>query len=601
MSEIVSGERFASALQSGIHRVIAEQNHLNRINVFPVADGDTGTNLSLSLSAALLTLADATGQRLDALLQRVADSLLDGARGNSGAIMAQFFQGMSDAAEGQETFTADSFATAVTLGSEYAHDAIAEPREGTILSVIAAFARSARKLAGRDSSGSVAELIDHSLAVASDALKKTQQQLDVLRKAGVVDAGAKGFVLLMDGINRFLSHGEETTRPQLADKMSEALAGETAGEDMDLQYRFCTECMITGDDIDRRKLRESLSQLGNSMVVAGTKRKAKIHIHVNEPSAVFDLARRFGAVSGEKADDMRQQQHTSHSAGAKFAVITDSAADIPDDDLERLDIHIVPVRVQFGERGYMDKVSITPQEFFDEVRRNPIAPTTSQPAPGDFRRQYQFLATHFADVLSLSLTGTVSGTLQSAQTAAERIDAAGTVHVFDTLNASSGQGLLAVFAAECAAAGMSLDETMRELDKRRSLTRTFALIDDIRYAVRGGRVPAWVKTLTRVFRVTPVLATKPDGNIVPAGVIPGRRDPLPGFARLIARRVAETRPLRIIIGHAVCFEAAERLQQLLQESLHHVAKCSICELGTAIGVHGGPGTLVVGLQPESSS
>ena len=113
---------------------------------------------------------------------------------------------------------------------------------------------------------------------------------------------------------------------------------------------------------------------------------------------------------------------------------------------------MVPCRIQFGERGYLDKVSITTAEFFEELANNPIPPTTSQPSPGDFRRQYQYLASHFPDVISIGLTPTVSGTLQAAESAAGRTRASGDVHVVNSRNASLGQGQIAVFAAECAEA-----------------------------------------------------------------------------------------------------------------------------------------------------
>ena len=126
--------------------------------------------------------------------------------------------------------------------------------------------------------------------------------------------------------------------------------------------------------------------------------------------------------------------HSSHDSGSRFAVITDSAADIADEDLERLDIHIVPCRLQFGDRGYLDKVSISASEFFEKLATNPAHPTTSQPAPGDFRRQFQFLASHFDDVIAFTVTGSASGTYQAAVSAAERINAPGRIHVIDSLN-----------------------------------------------------------------------------------------------------------------------------------------------------------------------
>jgi DegV family protein with EDD domain len=592
----MDGDSLASALQSGIHRVIGEQEILNRINVFPVADGDTGTNLSLSLGAALGPLAAPGPKHLGHMLASVADVLLDGARGNSGAIVAQFFQGMSDSAGEIEQFSTQSFSDAVSLGSEYAHDALAEPKEGTILSVIAVFARSLAQQTGIDGEQHFVALLEKAVVAARKALAKTQEQLDVLRKAGVVDAGAKGFVAMLEGVAEFIIHGRIAAKPDLTELHLEATVVETAGEAADLRYRYCTECIVTGDEIDRRKLRESLANLGDSLVLAGTKRKAKIHIHVNAPEDVFDLARRYGNVSGEKTDDMHRQQHSTHEISNVFAVITDSAADISDDDMERLDIHMVPVRIQFGDRGYLDKVSITAEEFFEELARNPVQPTTSQPSPGDFRRQFQFLASHFPDVISVNLMPSVSGTLQAAKSAADRTNASGDIHVVDSRNASLGQGLIAVFAAECAQAGIDTKTALAAIDRIIPVTTTYALVKDLRYAVRGGRVPAWVKTLADTLRVIPVLRTRADGRLSAGGVLLGRSRRVASFARFVSRRVRARGRLRIGIGHALCEEDAHELELRMKEALPNITGSFVTSLGAGFGVHGGPGTLAVAIQ-----
>ena len=292
-------------------------------------------------------------------------------------------------------------------------------------------------------------------ADVEEALANTPTQLEVLQKAGVVDAGAKGFAELVAGICQSVCDGSVVPMPDttLLENIEPAVA--FAEADNESRFRFCTECLVSAADIDRRKLREALSEIGDSLVLAGTKRKAKIHIHVDDPDAVFDLAREFGELSAEKADDMHRQQHSMQTTARRFAVITDSAADIPDDAMERLDIHMVPCRIQFGNRGYLDKVSITIDEFYDELLSNSEHPTTSQPAPGDFRRQFQFLASHFEDVLSINLTSKASGTFEAARLAIEKTSAPGRIHVIDTRNASMGQGQLVVLAAECADRGVS--------------------------------------------------------------------------------------------------------------------------------------------------
>ena len=592
----LSGDSFASALISGIHRVIDDQELLNQINVFPVPDGDTGTNLSLSLGAALPVLQQSDEKHLGTLLAALADALLDGARGNSGAIMAQFFQGMSDSAGDLSRFTPYTFAKAVSMGNDYAHDAMSNPREGTILSVIDAFACSLAEHVKNSEDGGIAALLRKALGHSRTALAETQEQLEVLRKAGVVDAGAKGFVDLVDGMSEYLSTGNIVAEPDLSLLSIEAPLV-TAGSSLESGYRFCTECIVTNVDINRRKLREALAELGDSLVLAGTKRKAKIHIHVDEPELVFDVARRFGEISAEKADDMRRQQASSHDANRRFAVITDSAADIPDEDMERLDIHMVPCRIQFGDRGYLDKVSITADEFFEELRSNPNHPTTSQPAPGDFRRQYQFLASHFADVLSINLTGKASGTLEAAKSAAERVNAHGQVHVINSRNASLGQGLLVVAAAEYAKAGFGIQDAIAAVERLIPETRTYGLLKDLRFAVRGGRVPRWVKTIADLLRATAIIRTVPDGRVASGTFLFGRRNRIQRFARYVARRTPAADALDVAIGHAVCPDDAVELERALRKRFGNIHRTTITDIGAALGVHGGPGTLIVSTQP----
>jgi DegV family protein with EDD domain len=594
----LDGDALANALVSGIHCVIDEQDFLNRINVFPVADGDTGTNLSLSLGSALAVLKNPANKHLGTLLASIADALLDGARGNSGAIVAQFFQGVSDSAGELTRFTTYTFGKAISQGSEYAHDAMTEPREGTILSVIAAFSEAIATQVSAAREDEFPPLIDAALQAADEALEKTPEQLDVLRKAGVVDAGAKGFVALVMGMNEYIRHGRIAAEPDLSVLRGEAIPIETAGSAADSEFRYCTECIVTGTDIDRRKLREALSELGDSLVLAGTKRKAKIHVHVNDPEQVFDIGRRFGEVGFEKADDMHRQTHSSHHAAAKqFAVITDSAADIADEDMERLDIHMVPCRIQFGNRGYLDKVSITAEEFFTELDTNPHHPTTSQPAPGDFRRQFQFLASHFKNVVSINLTAWASGTYAAAQSAAERTNAPGQIHVINSFNASLGQGQLVVFAAECAQAGLSVDATIEAVGNLIPKTHTYALLNDLRFAVRGGRLPPWVKTVADFLRLTPMLRTTADGRVATGHFFLGKRRRIRKFARLVARQNRKYPSLNIAIAHAVCPEDAVELERLLREMIPRIGRLSVTQLGAALGVHGGPGTLLVAAQP----
>jgi len=574
------------ALRAGIHRVLARQEHLDRINVFPVPDGDTGTNLAITLSATLGVLTRPPFDHAGRLLTEVADAALDGARGNSGAILAQFFLGLGDRAGHLEALSAAQFAEAVQGGAAYAREALADPREGTILTVLQDVAAELKRLAA----GGVEDiraLVRRGLERGERSLEATREQLDVLARANVVDAGAAGFVTLLEGVSAYLDSGElDESEISFGEVPSEP---ESAGGEASLEHRWCTECMVSGAAIDHRRLREELAPLGSSLVVAGTRRKVRVHLHLAEPRELFRVAARHGTVSAEKADDMqRQQRSTAHAARRRIAIVTDSAADIPEEELERLDIHLVPVRVHFGERSFLDKVTLGPEEFYRLLATSPVHPKTSQPPAGDFRRLFEFLGSHYETVLSVNLTGSVSGTRQAAESAAGRVAAHERVSVIDSRNASAGQGLAVMYAAECVAAGMDAAAVAAAVRAVLPRTRTFALLPTLDYAVRGGRVPAPVRTLARLLRIAPLLATFPDGRISIGGALVGRTRLTEKFARFVGRR--------LVVGHGDAPAEGRRLLEALCRGRSNIDRAWLLPVGTALGVHGGPGLLVAGLQ-----
>ena len=592
----LDGSRLSRLLRAGIQRLLADQEHLNKINVFPVPDGDTGTNMALTMRAVLSTLQHREDAHAGNTLTRIADAALDGARGNSGAILAQFLLGMGDSAAPHPVLSTGNFAAAVMTGAHYARDSLSEPREGTVLTVISDFAAATARLAAEGIRDFPA-LFSQALTAARASLSRTASQLEELRDAGVVDAGAAGFVDLLEGMTQHLGQGVDSEPAPIVVASTDPHE-QSAGEAHDLTHRYCTECTIVGDHIDRRKLREDLTALGSSLVLAGTTRKAKVHIHVNEPAEVFRIAEAYGEVTAQKADDMHRQQHAAHARNRRVAVVTDSVADIPDDVLESLDISVVPLRVHFGEHSYLDKVGLSPEEFLSELVRNPLHPKTSQPPAGDFRRQFEFLASHFDAVVSINVTSKVSGTWNAALSASQRVQSHGQVTVIDSRNASIGQGLLTIYAAQCAARGLSADEVVTRTRAMIPRTNTYALVGSLAYAVRGGRVQPIVKSLADFLHLTPILTTHADGRVAPGGTVFGWRDVLGKFVRFVAARMRPDRPYRIGIGHANAEERAQELLERLTRARPRIESSFVMPVGSALSVHGGPGTLVVGIQEQ---
>lgn len=594
----LDGVQLADALRAGIYRLFQKTDHINKINVFPVPDGDTGTNMSMTLAAVLAAVERSPQDHAGRLLVGAADAALDGARGNSGAILAQFLLGLGDRAGHLAQVGARDFALAAGAGATYARDALTQPREGTLLTVLADFAQELERLTRDAQQIDFRVLFARAMEPVRRSLAGTRDVLEEMRAANVVDAGAQGFVELLEGITHYLDTGEVGVVASPVHAGDEAMVASGPG---DTQHRYCTECMITGEGLEPRRVRESLGAFGSSLVVGGTKAKLRIHIHTNEPENLFRFVAQYGVVSAQKADDMLQQQAAAHhSKNRHVAIVTDSAADIPEELMESLQVHLVPVRVHFGSRSYLDKVSLSPAEFYRELETNPEHPKTSQPPPGDFRRLYEFLVSHYEAVISISLSARISGTYNAAVTAAQRV-AGNRVRIIDSSNVSLGQGLLAIHAAERALAGDTADQVEAAVQRARPRIKTYALLARVDYAVRGGRIPPLVKTLATWLRFSPVLHTTPDGRVVLCGVIWGRHRLRERFARFIAQRTDPAESHRLLIGHGNTEDEARRLCDDLKAVIAKVESSYVIPLGTALGVHGGPGMLVVGIERRSDA
>lgn len=590
----IDASRLQEALLAGIANVLERRDYINKINVFPVADGDTGTNLAFTLASVRSAIERPDRRSLPELLEQIAEAALDGARGNSGAIMAQYFQGLSDSSRNYQVLDAAGLAEASRSAARSAWGAMSNPVPGTLPTVLEDFGDELVQLT-RDGVHDIRALFQRGLKRARASLAATPEKLAVLREAGVVDAGAQGFVDLLEGIGRYIRSG----RVPIARQGSGAI---TAGEAMHLhgeapaEHRFCTECLIIGERLDVVALKSELEALdATSLVVAGGARRARVHIHTDAPGEVFRICSGHGEIRQQKADDMTRQHGLMNQHG-QIAIVTDSAADLPAEEVDRLGIHIVPVRLNFGDEEFLDKLTITPTDFYQRIAQSARPPQTSQPPPGDFRRQFELLTSHGLEVLALQISSAVSGTFQAAETAAARFEDE-TVEVFDTLNGGTGQGLMVLWAAEAAARGWARDDIVAHLARTRSEFQTLCLVRDLSWGVRGGRIKPWMETVSRRLRLNLVLANTAEGKLGPCGVLPGRGKVLQRFARFVLKKMDPAQVYRIVISHSDALADAQALRQQLLTGHPRVDACWLEDASPAIGCHAGPGALLCGIHP----
>lgn len=592
----IEPEQLQAALIAGITHVQTRRDLLNRINVFPVPDGDTGTNLMFTLNSVGQRLRGGGREGVAGLLDEIADAALDGARGNSGAIMAQYFHGMAESCRHSAELDARQLAAASKAGAAAAWSAMSKPVAGTMPTVLEDFG-DALVEGVEQGVRDIRKLFHRARRAAHESLARTPQKLKVLRDAGVVDAGGQGFVDLLDGIYRYIRSGRVPEPASASETDTPARThGESPPGEAPAEHRYCTECLVAGDRIDVTALRESLERLeASSLVVAGGGRRARVHIHTDRPGEVFRTCADFGEIRQQKADDMERQHGLINQRG-RIAVVTDSAADLPAEEIDRLGIHVVPLRLFFGDEEFMDKLSMQPGAFYKRLAESDIHPQTSQPPPRDFRRQFELLTSHGHEVLAIPISGKLSGTCQAAEQSAARMHDQ-PVTVRDSLNAACGQALMALYAAEAAAQGWSRDRILRALDRVGPDTRTFALTRDLSWGVRGGRVRPWMHWLASKLRLNPVLANTTDGQLTARGVIPGRRRAVARFGRYLVRRMDAGRVYRVLISHTDSPDDARALRDQILAAHPEVDACWIEEASPAVGVHAGPGSLIVGIQP----
>src|SRR2546422_6397981 len=280
----LDGRRLSRAVIAGAYFVSERAEPLNKINVFPVPDGDTGTNLAATLQKIAAGIARLRERHMRRMCQALANEALGGARGNSGAILAQFFSGLCEGLPDRPRVSTQDFGAAALTASESAYHAIARPVEGTILTVIRDWARRVSERA--QEIPDFADILPDSLKEAKRSLENTPKQMKALQKAGVVDAGAQGFVYLLEGIVRYVKDAARRALPPVPPEEVRAAVFDRTPES--ILFRYCTEALLEGDSIDRDALRREAALMGDSVVIAGGAARVRVHVHTNEPEKLFE-------------------------------------------------------------------------------------------------------------------------------------------------------------------------------------------------------------------------------------------------------------------------------------------------------------------------
>lgn len=576
---------------AGAQRILQNQTEINRINVFPVNDKDTGTNLASTVRSIMDNIQP--DRSFTATAGVIAEAALVGARGNSGVIFAQFFYGLSLETNDKHVISFSEFADIIKKSVKHMYQAVANPVEGTMLTVVSDWADFL--YSKREAVTDFNQVIIDSLEILRRSLLETKEKLAVLKKMNFVDAGAKGFVVFIEGVielilSRNIRHLISET-PQLV-----SLVHSEATDNGKFEYRYCTEALIKNIRIEKEEIQSILKHYGDSAVVAGASKTTRIHVHTNRPAELFQELKDFGTITSQKVDDMVRQNEVISNRKWKIALVTDSTCDLPQELFDLYQIHVVPLNLNFGENHYLDKVTITPDQFYDLLGNSPSFPKTSQINERTFTNLYSHLASHYDAIISIHLSGQFSGTFLSSKKAALRIsqEFSKPVHVFDSKNLSGSLGLIVLRTAMEVEKGTALEEILVKVDEWIKNAMVFVSVKTMKYMVKGGRVSRPKGFISTMLNIKPIVSLDDHGK----ATLIGKTFSQSSNMSLVIKKIAECQSLHPIWNYIVLHahnqsgadDYAERMKQLTGKD-----PIAVVDISPVIGMNAGIGATAISI------
>ena len=607
----IDGPRLRAAILAGSESIIINAEGLNAINVFPVPDGDTGTNMASTMRSIAAALGHAFHQDAGSVLKQAARSALEGARGNSGAILAQFFQSLAHELGSEARIGAKKFAQGAVAAAERTRAALVSPRDGTILTVLHDWAHALHEAAAQ--SDDILKIFLSSLDAAKESLEKTRNILPEMRRAGVVDAGAKGFVHLLDGMAELLKSGKrfrarnnsrakqvETGAPMFAHSEEAITFADFADGGDPEGPRYCTEALLSASSLPLDSIRKALTALGDSIVVAGDEERARIHVHSDTPAKVFDLLESAGTVEQHKVDDMELQRKLASLAGLEgkrrgCVIVTDTGCDLPGDYMLDRGIIKVPALITIDGKTRPDGPAMSLEGIHSRMANDPeFSMSTSQPSDASFIRAFSLALSQADEALYIGLSSALSGTFQAGKRAADSFG--GKIRCFDSRTLTAGVGILTAYAARLAESGAPAAEILSALEKKREAMELLVAVKDLRSLIRSGRIHGIKSLVLKKFGLKPLLGTDATGKATSRGIYLGEKRAVAALFGRIRARISTGDACDVHIVHVDAGNEARKLADLCGSLVGSGSEIVVSDMGpllSSIAWRGAVGVAVI--------
>lgn len=587
----LDGKQLYLTFVAGAQKILENQSEINKINVFPVADKDTGTNLASTVRAILDNTLVESSFKITS--EKMAEAALLGARGNSGIIFAQFLYGISKEAKNDAQISVADFAESVKKSIAYIYQSVSKPVEGTMLTVMKEWAEFIYEK--RFAFKNFNDLLMESVEIVRTSLKETTKKLEILSKSNVVDAGAKGFSLFIEGIHEMIMTGNIRKVLSEINRQEIYIHSEENTQEV-IDYRFCTEALIKQSTLKSEDLKSLLQEFGDSIVVAGSEKTQRIHIHTNNPAEVFSKIQKSGIITHQKVDDMLRQNQVLVNRKWKIALVTDSTCDLSEDIMEKYQIHSLPLNINFGENHYLDKITMTPLQFYDLLDKTNEFPKTSQINERSFTNIYSHLASHYDAIISVHLSSQFSGTYLSSKKAAEKIQREFNkpILTLDSKNLSGALGLIVLRIAQAIENGLSFEEITKLSGTWIQNSKIFVSVKTMKYMVMGGRVSQTKGVISRLLNIKPIVSMDEMGK----SILFGKAFSQSSNIKKVIKHIAKLQANQGISDYIVLHAQNEKIADVYVSEMRKLCgKEPICvvNISPVIGMNAGIGTAAVSL------
>ncbi len=536
---------------SGAKKIIQNEKQLNEINVFPVADGDTGSNLAYTMNHIIRNAEK--NEDVSITLDSISSAAVDASFGNSGTIFAKYLYGLSLENKDKKNISIKEFIEGLHRAVAYAYDSIAYPKEGTILTLMKEWTGYLNK--HEDRHIEFENLLESSIDYSYNVLDNTKNLLDVLKEADVVDAGAKGFVCFVEGILDHIRFGKG--KKKVISRVEHINFDKIDHLSDKMEYMYCSEFTIENINLKRKDLIKTLNVYGNSVIVNIYKDKAKIHIHTNEPQKVMLQLIKAGKVVESKVDDMSIQYDIVHKKRSKIGLITDSIADIPKEFVKDNMITVIPIQLLSDGIVYLDRITVDGETVYEILDNAVTYPTSSQPSETNIERLFDFLLNYYEEIVGVFVSDKMSGTFSKISKVVDSLDRKENILLINSKLNSGGQGLVVKKAADYIREGLDIKEIKEKLEADINKTKLFVKIPDLNYAVKSGRVPKVVGSFASLVGLQPIISIDEEGE----GTVTSKRN----LAKIVEKQMEKTGIIEYSVIHTKNLEKAEKLAKDLEK------------------------------------